>query len=265
MQCSGRRLRTKDDLHLLKYRADIQVYHNKHPPSHNVRSPPLPFSNGSRNKTRPLDTSRHPLLPKHQPNGKYGPRPRQFSSTSWSENLHFTSPLSPLLSLPILLALLWYICMIVLQILYLWSLFANRGGIIRYNGGWISSSLAMPKCYLASLASPWPQHACTYFAKKKTHPTNLVRMSWKRHTGRLLTSLTSVYIRALGHFKEVVINFPKEKSRWLKLFTSGLPSLELRHKHAIRIFPPPTKFVWISKVGAINLMKISAKTKWLKW
>ncbi|CAI8036243.1 Two pore calcium channel protein 1, partial [Geodia barretti] len=29
MQCSGRRLRTKDDLHLLKYRADIQVYLNK--------------------------------------------------------------------------------------------------------------------------------------------------------------------------------------------------------------------------------------------
>ena len=26
MQCSGRRLRTKDDLHLLKYRADIEVY-----------------------------------------------------------------------------------------------------------------------------------------------------------------------------------------------------------------------------------------------
>jgi two pore calcium channel protein 1 len=26
MQCSGRRLRTKDDLHLLKYRADIQVW-----------------------------------------------------------------------------------------------------------------------------------------------------------------------------------------------------------------------------------------------
>ena len=173
MQCSGRRLRTKDDLHLLKYRADIQVYHNKHPPSHNVRSPPLPFSNGSRNKTRPLDTSRHLLLPKHQPNGKYGPRPRKFSSTSWSENLHLTSPLSPLLSLSILLALLWYICMISCCKHYIYG--HSLLTVVRYNGGWISS-LAMPKCYLASLASPWPRHACTYFAKK-AYPTNLVRVS----------------------------------------------------------------------------------------
>ena len=58
-------------------------------------------------------------------------------------------------------------------------------------------------------------HALTL--QKKAYPTNLVRVSWKRHIGRLLTSLTSVYIRALGHFKEVVINFPKEKILLVKI------------------------------------------------